>query len=154
MRKRYCVTLTAEERKGLEKLISSGKASARRLTRARILLKADSGTDRPSWDDGAISEALDVGLSTVHRIRKRFVEEGLEAALEQRRPRRVYRRKLDGEGEAHLIALACSRAPEGRDRWTLRLLADRMVELRYVEDLSLSYETVRRVLKKTNSSRG
>lgn len=146
MRKKYYVTLTAEERERLEKLISSGKASARKLTRARILLKADEAEDGAGWDDQEISEAFDVGLSTIYRVRKRFVEEGLEAALEQRRPRRVYRRKLDGEGEAHLIALACSSPP--RERWTLRLLADRMVELGYVEDLS--HETVRRVLKKTN----
>lgn len=148
MRKKYHVTLTAEERKGLKKLISSGEASARKLTRARILLKADSGAGGPGWDDPAISEALDVGLSTIYRIRMRFVEEGLEAALEQRRPRRVYRRKLDGEGEAYLIALTCSSPPEGRDRWTLRLLADRIVELGHVEEIS--HETVRRVLKKTN----
>lgn len=148
MRKKYHVTLTVEERESLGKLISSGKASARKLTRARILLKADEAEDGAGWDDQAISEALEVGLSTIYRVRKRFVEEGLEAALEQRRPRRLYRRKLDGEGEAHLIALACSSPPQGRERWTLRLLADRLVELGYVE--SLSYETVRRVLKKTS----
>lgn len=148
MRKKYHVTLTAEERESLGKLISSGKASARKLTRARILLKADEPEDGAGWDDEAISEALEVGLSTIYRVRRRFVEEGLEAALEQRRPRRLYRRKLDGEGEAHLIALACSSPPQGRERWTLRLLADRLVELGYVEDLS--HETVRRVLKKTS----
>lgn len=148
MRKKYHVTLTVEERESLGKLISSGKASARKLTRARILLKADEAEDGAGWDDQAISEALEVGLSTIYRVRKRFVEEGLEAALEQRRPRRLYRRKLDGEGEAHLIALACSSPPQGRERWTLRLLADRLVELGYVE--GLSHETVRRVLKKTS----
>jgi transposase len=152
MRKKYRGTLIPEERARLRRLISSGKTKARKLTRARILLKADEAEGRPGWDDRAISEALDVGLSTIYRIRKRFVEEGLEAALEQRRPRRVYRRKLDGEGEAHLIALACSSPPEGRERWTLRLLADRMVELGDVEEIS--YQTVRRVLKKTSSSHG
>jgi transposase len=152
MKKRYIVTLTEEERGRLGELISSGKGAARKLTHARILLKADSSEGGPGWPDAAISEGLDVGRATVERVRKRFVEEGLEAALVRRKPRREYRRKLDGEGEAHLIALACSQAPPGHARWTLRLLAERMVVLEYVD--SLSYQTVRRVLKKTNSSPG
>jgi transposase len=149
MRKIYIVTLTSEERATLQQLISSGKAAARKLSHARILLKAD-GSE--GWDDAAISQALDVGAATVERVRKRFVEEGLESALSRRKPRREYKRKLDGDGEAHLIALACSESPEGSARWTLRLLADRMVALEYIDDLS--YQTVRRVLKKTNLSLG
>ena len=147
--KKYLVTLTDEERGGLERLIGSGKAAARKLTHARILLKADNAS---GWDDASIAEGLDIGIATVERVRKQFVEEGLEAALTRRRPQREYPRKLDGDGEAHLIALACGEAPEGRTRWTLRLLADRMVALEYVD--TLSYQTVNRALKKTNSSRG
>ena len=119
---------------------------------ARILLKADAASGGPDWNDAAIAEGLEVGRATVERVRKQFVEEGLDAALERRKPRRQYHRKLDGDGEAHLIALACSQAPEGRNRWTLRLLADRMVALEHVEQLS--YQTVRRTLKKTNLSLG
>ena len=152
MRKIYVVTLTSEERKTLQELISSGKAAARKLSHARILLKADSSEPSPSWNDSAISQALDVGTATVERVRKRFVEDGLEAALSRRKPRREYKRKLDGDGEAHLIALACSESPEGSARWTLRLLADRMVALEHIDELS--YQTVRRVLKKTNLSLG
>lgn len=152
MRKIYIVTLTSEERATLRELISSGKAAARKLSHARILLKADSSKGGPGWNDSAISRALDVGTATVERVRKRFVEESLEAALGRCSPRREYKRRLDGDGEAHLIALACSESPEGSARWTLRLLADRMVALEYVGQLS--YQTVRRVLKKTNLSLG
>jgi transposase len=117
-----------------------------------ILLKADASPGSPGWNDDRIVDGLEVGRATVERVRREFVEDGLEAALERRKPCRQYVRKLDGDGEAHLIALACSQAPEGRSRWTLRLLADRMVELERVE--SLSYETVRQVLKKTSLSLG
>jgi len=151
MKKRYVVTLTEEERGMLRGLISSGKASARKLTHARILLKADESGGAPGWSDAAISRALEVGTATVQRVRKRFVEESLDAALGRRKPRREYQRKLDGDGEAHLIALACGDPPEGRTRWTLRLLADRMVVLEYVDELS--YETVRRTLKKTRAAK-
>ena len=146
--KRYVVTLTAEERWALQALITAGKASARKLTHARILLKADRGPEGPGWNDEEMTEGLEVGHATVERVRQQFVEEGLEAALNPRRPRREYRRKLDGDAEAHLIALACSEAPPGRARWTLRLLADRMVALEYVD--TVSYETVRGTLKKTS----
>ena len=148
-KKKYIVDLTPDERQELEKLISSGTDRARKLARARILLKADEG-----WTDKAISEALDVGTATVERVRKRFVEWGGIAAIERRKPRRRYERKLDGEAEARLIALACSAPPEGRERWTLRLLAEKLVTLEEVDIESISYETVRRVLKKTNSSLG
>jgi transposase len=152
MKKKYIVTLTQVERQMLQAMLSKGKAAARKLVHARILLKADASPGGPGWGDDRIAEGLEVGRATVERVRKEFVEEGLDAALERRKPRRQYERKLDGDGEAHLIALACSQAPEGRSRWTLRLLADRMVVLEQVDHLS--YETVREVLKKTNLSLG
>ena len=148
-KKKYIVDLTSEERETLETLLSSGKDSARKLTRARILLKADE-----DWTDAAISEALDVGTATVERVRKRFVEWGGIRAIERRKPRRRYERKLDGEGEARLVALACSAPPEGRERWTLQLLADKLVALEAVDIESISYETVRRVLKKNGLNLG
>jgi len=152
MKKKYIVTLTQEERRVLQAMLSKGKAAARKLVHARILLKADAGPGGPVWNDGQIAEGLEVGRATVERVRKMFVEEGLTAALERRRPRRQYARALDGDGEAHLVALACQKPPEGRSRWTLRLLADRMVQLAYVDQLSK--DTVARVLKKTNLSLG
>jgi len=150
--KKYIVTLTDEERQRLRALIASGKGSARKLTHARILLKADRRGRKPGCKDATIADGVEVGVSTVERVRQRFVEEGLEAALVPHPSRRQYRPKLGGEEEAHLIALACSKPPEGRARWTLRLLAERMVELEYVD--TVSHETVRGVLKKMNSSRG
>ena len=152
MKKRYVVTLTDEERRSLRTLVSTGKGAARKLTHARILLKADASAGGPNWTDAAIREGVVVGTATVERVRQRFVEEGLGAALVPRKPDRIYERKLDGDGEAHLVALACSESPDGRSRWTLELLADRMVALGHVE--SLSYQTVRRILKKTRSSLG
>lgn len=146
MTKKYMVTLTDEERQRLRALIASGKGAARKLMHARILLKADRRGGKPSWKDATIAEGLEVGISTVERLRQRFVEEGLEAALVPRPSRRQYHHKLGGEEEAHLIALACSEPPEGRARWTLRLLAERMVALEYVD--TVSYETVRGALKK------
>jgi transposase len=148
MNKKYRVRLTDEERNHLEKLVRKGKAHARKLLYARILLKADE--DGPSWDHQRIADALEVSVATVARQRRRFCEEGLEIALLPKKPGRPRRRALDGRAEAHLIALSCSDPPEGRERWSMRLLADRMVELGYVE--SLSYETVRRTLKKTSSN--
>jgi transposase len=150
--KKYHVTLTEAERSVLRDLLSAGKAPARTLTHARILLKADESGESPAWSDEAIRKALDVGLSTVMRVRQRFVEEGLEAALERHKPRRDYGHLVDGECEAHLVALACSAPPVGHQRWTLRLLADKLVELEHID--SISYETVRQVLKKTNLSLG
>lgn len=151
MAKRYRVTLTPEEREQLRQMVSRGKGDARRLAHARILLQADEAEGGPGRTDGRIASALDVSTRTVERVRERFVEEGLDAALLPRPGRRVYARKLDGRQEARLIALACSRPPAGKARWTLRMLADEMVELDVVE--SLSYETVRQALKKTSSSR-
>jgi transposase len=149
---KYKVTLTAEERHELQGLIAAGKAAAKKLTHARILLKADAADGGPAWPDGRIAGALDVSADTVARVRQRFVEEGLEAALVRKKQDRPSReRKLDGRAEARLIALACSAPPAGRKGWTLRLLADRLVELEIVE--TVSHETVRRVPKKTNSGR-
>jgi transposase len=148
MEKRYIVTLTEQERQTLTAMISRGKAAARKLTHARILLKADVSERRPGLTDEVIAQEVQVGRATVERVRKTFVEEGFDGALEARKSRRVYKRKLDGDGEAQLVRLACSQPPEGASRWTLRLLADRMVQLEIVEQLS--HETVRQVLKKTN----
>jgi transposase len=147
--KRYLVELTSEERQELTKLVSAGRRSARTLTRARILLKADQADGGPAWDDGRIADALGCGRRTVERVRQRLVEEGLEAALTHKPQARPSRQPvLDGAAEARLIALACSEPPDGRSGWTLRLLADRLVELEVVD--SVSYETVRRALKKTS----
>lgn len=151
MRKDYVVVLSPEERKHLEKLISTGRTSSKRQIRARILLKADTSAEGPGWSDEQIGEALEVSVSTVARVRKRSVEQGLAAVMDRAVVRRPSRRRLDGEQEARLLAVACSPPPEGRARWALRLLADKMVELEVVE--SISYETVRRTLKKTRSSR-
>jgi transposase len=143
MGKKYIVDLTDEERRLLNKLVKHGKDSARRIRWAHALLKAADG-----WTDEKIGEAFDISLPTVHRLRQRFVEEGMEIALgaHSRMPRPEMR-KIDGEKEARLIAIACSEPPEGRARWSLRMLADKMVQLSYVE--SVSHETVRQVLKKT-----
>ena len=144
MSKKYVVDLTEVEREELERLVRSGKDSARRIRYAQALLKADAG-----WTDQRISEAFQMSINTVQRLRQRFVEEGLDVALGARsRKPKPYRRKLDGEKEARLIALACSEPPEGQARWTLRMLADKMVQLCYVD--SVSHETVRQALKKTN----
>ena len=152
MYKRYRVRLVDEERAYLESLLSAGKAAARTLSHARILLKADEGPAGPGWADEMIAEALEVNRSTVERVRQRCVEEGFDAALRPRPSRQVRLRKLDGAQEAQLVALACSPPPNGRDRWTLHLLADKLVELEVAD--SISYESVRRTLKKTFSSRG
>jgi hypothetical protein len=152
MHQKYVVRLTESEREQLQRLIGAGTAPARKLMHARILLKADRGPGGPGWVDEAIAAAVEVSQPTVSRVRRRDVEAGLEAALDRRAPTRAYARKRDGAQEARLIALTCGAPPEGADRWTLRLLADKLVELEIVE--AVSYQTVRRVLKKTSSSRG
>ena len=150
--KRYIVTLTAAERDQLDALTKAGKRSARTITRARILLLSDQGEGGPGWEDRRVAEALGCGHRTVERIRGRFVTVGLDAALTHKPQDKPSRdRALDGAAEARLIALACEEAPNGRKRWTLRMLADKLVELEVVE--SVSRETVRRVLKKTSSGR-
>ena len=147
MAKKYRVTLTADERDELERLLARGKADVRKIKHAQILLKADEADGGPGWPDQRIAEAFNAGVVTIERVRRRFVEEGLASALNPYRGgKRIYERKLDGAQEAHLIALACSAPPDERARWTLRLLAQRMVELAYVD--RLSHETVRQTLKK------
>lgn len=147
--KKYRVRLTEPEREELLQIINTGKGAARKLLHVRILLKADS---QVGWKDQAISEALEVSLSTIERVRECFVEKGMEAALERKMSKRVYKRKLDGEQEAHLVALVCSQPPEDRGRLTLKLLAQKMVELEYVD--SVAPETIRQTLKKMNLSPG
>ena len=149
MKKKYPVMLSKTEREECQRLIAAGTAPARKLTHARILLKADQSPDEgPGWVDETVAEAVQVSQPTVARVRKQYVQEGLEAALNRRPPNREYQRKLDGEQEARLVALACSEPPQGQARWSLRLLADKLVELEVVEE-DVSYQTVRRTLKKT-----
>lgn len=150
--KKYIVSLSLEERNDLEHLVNTGKAAAYKINHARILLKADIQQRDGGWNDATISQALDISVATIERVRQRFVEQGLTAALERKKQSRRRAQALDGEQEAHLIALTCSDPPVGRGRWSLRLLAERMVSLEYVE--TVSYETVRQTLKKTNSSPG
>lgn len=149
--KKYRVRLSPEERDRLTALTSAGTLPTREVKRAMILLKADESAGGPAWSDAAISQALDVHVMTVVGVRQRYVERGLEGAL-KRAPTGHRAAVLDGTGEAHLIALTCSEPPAGQTHWTLRLLAERLVELAYVD--AISHETVRQVLKKTHSSRG
>jgi len=150
--KKYIVSLTSEERKQLEHLTKTGKAPAYKINHARILLKADTNQEGGGWTDTTISQALDLSISTIERVRLRLVEQGLEQALGRKTQQRRKDRLLDGEQEAQLLALACSEPPEGQAKWSLRLLAERMVSLDYVE--TISHETVRQTLKKTNLSLG
>jgi transposase len=146
---KYIVELTSEERKELSELVSKGKAAARKITHARVLLQSDSSANGPSWTDKQISEGLGVHINTIHGIRRHFVEYGLGAALDRKKQDRPSRQRLvDGDLEAHLIALRCGDPPEGTKRWTLRLLADKLVELEIMP--SISHETVRQALKKTS----
>ena len=150
--KKYLVTLTADEREQLTALIAAGKAAAKKLAHARILPKADSAGGGPAWADETIAEAVEVSTDTVARVRRRFVESGLEAALVRKKQDRPSReRVLDGTAEAKLLAVACSEPPDGRKAWTLRMLADKLVELEVVGNVST--ETVRRAMNKTSSSR-
>lgn len=151
--KRYVVRLEPEEREQLQRLVSVGKRSAAKLRRARVLLQADQSGHGPGWTDARIAEGLGVTTRGIENLRRRFVEEGLESALERKKQCRPSKeRLLDGAKEAKLVAVCCSKPPEGRRRWTLRLLADRLVVLNVVE--SIGHETVRRTLQKTNSSPG
>ena len=151
MKKKYPVVLTDAEREHLHRLVAAGTAPARKLTRARLLLKADQGPDGPAWVDEAIAEALETSVATVARVRQRWVDGGLGDAL-HRRPTGPRPRRLDGAQEARLVAVACSAPPAGHARWTLRLLAGELVRLEVVA--AVSHETVRRTLKKTSASRG
>jgi transposase len=147
---KFVVRLNDSERQSLQDLLAGKRVAADKILRARILLKAD--VEGPAWSDPEIAEAFNVGSSTVHRLRQRLVEEGLDAALVRRPSTQQRTKKIDGATEAHLIATACGSPPEGRARWTLQLLADKLVELQLVD--SISGETVRKTLKKTNSSPG
>jgi hypothetical protein len=147
MKSKYAVYLSEVERAQLRTLVGHGVAPARELTHTRILLKADQGEGGPGWNDAAVAGALELCTRTVARVRQQYVTQGLEAALRRRMPERVYARKLDGQQEAHLIALACSTPPAGRERWSLRLLADALVRLELVD--TVSHETVRQTLKQT-----
>ncbi len=144
--KKYVITLSSEEREELAAVVRKGRVAASRRLHAQLLLQADSGTEGPAWTDEAISAAFAVHPTTVANVRQRCVEEGVEAALQRRTPRRQYPRKLDGRQEAQLITVACSEPPVGQQRWTLRLLADKLVELAVVD--SIARETVRQTLKK------
>ena len=148
--KKYIVRLTDEEREGLEAMVKKGRVAAYKIRHANILLKADA--DGPGWTDVRIAEAFGCHPRTVENVRRRIVMQGLDAAIARKKQDRPSReRKLDGEGEARLVTIACSEAPEGRDRWTLQLMADELVRLRVVD--TISDQTVRRTLKKTRSSR-
>ena len=147
MKSKYSVCLSEEERARLRTLVGRGTAPARQLAHARILLKADQGDGGPGWNDQAIAGALEVCTRTVARVRQQYVTAGLEAALNRRWPEREYARSLDGEAEAHLLAIACSTPPPGRQRWSLRLLAKELVRMEVVP--TVSYETVRRTLDQT-----
>jgi transposase len=149
---KYVVRLTPEERQTLQAMVDKRQGAADKVLRARVFLKADVSDDGPGWTDEAIADAFEVGASTVHRLRQRLVEEGLEAALLRKPQSTRPPAKLDGAQEARLIAIACSEPPTGRARWTLQLLADKLVELKVVD--SISDETVRQRLKKTTSSLG
>jgi len=152
MYQKYFVRLSSEERQYLEKLVSSGNAPARKTRRARILLKSDCSEGGPNWSYEAICDALDVNAMTVANVRKAFAEGGLEKALNRKKPEREYEHALDGNAEAHLIALACGAAPDGYERWSLRLLRDRFVKLEIVS--TVSHETIRNTLKKRRLSLG
>lgn len=143
---KYFVKLTSEERQQLEKLVTSGNAPARKIQRARILLKSDCSEGDPNWSYEAICEAFDVNSMTVTNIRKTYTERGIEQTINCKKPEREYQHSMDGNAEAHLIALACGAAPEGYERWTLRLLRDRFVKLEIVS--SVSHETIRTILSK------
>lgn len=150
--KKYKVTLTQKEREELLAITKGGKHSSKKVIRSLILLNCDEGEFSEKVNNEDVAKVLNIGARTIDRLKKKFVEEGFEAALENRPTTRVYERKADGDVEAHLVALSCSKAPEGFTRWSLRLLADQMVELEFVDNIS--HETVRRVLKKTNLSHG
>ena len=149
MKTKYVVELNEEQRVHLEKISSTGTYPARQIKRAQILLKSD---QKINWSYKQISEAYDVSEMTIAKVRKVFMEQGLEVALQRKKPDREYEHIVDGEAEAHLIAIACSEAPEGRARWTLRLLQSEMIKRNYVDEVS--HETIRAALKKTNLSLG
>ncbi len=149
---KYIVTLTTEERAALEKMTSKGVHHSPKIKAALVLLNSDTGKDSKSYTNQVVSDVVHVGMKTIDRIKKKFVEEGYDAVFNPPKSKRIYNKKADGNVEAHLIALCCGEAPEGFAKWSLRLLADKMVELNYID--SISHETVRQVLKKTNLNLG
>ncbi len=151
-KKKHHIRLSGKERRELEAIVSKGTASAQRQCHARILLLADIDGSEGGWSDSQIALAVHTSIPTIERVRRVCVEHGLDRALERKDPDRLYARRLDGQGEARLLALSCGAPPAGCARWTLRLLAERLVELEIVEEIS--HETVRQTLKKMNSSRG
>lgn len=151
-KKKYIVSLTSEEKAYLERLVTTGKNSAYKINHARVLLLADINHEEGGWIDQAIASVLNISVSTIERVRQRFVEESLEQALNRQTQSQSKPRRLDGEQEAHLVAITCNTPPSGCSRWTLRLLAEKLVELKEVE--SIYHETVRQTLKKTNLSLG
>jgi hypothetical protein len=151
--RKFKVTLDREERTSLMAMTQKGNHQSRKLLNALILLNCDQGEFQDRWmKNEDVAAVLKISMRKIDRVKKRFVEEGLDVALNGRKGDRVYQKKADGDFEAHLVALSCTRPPEGFSQWSLRLLADRVVELNYID--SISYETVRRVLKKTNSNLG
>lgn len=148
----YRVTLTKEERETLTALVNKGKGPAGKLKRARILLLADEAQESGAWKDGDIVRALQTSRRTVERTRQKCVEEGVEAAINHTRPKQTKSKRLDGAAEAYLVQLACSEAPDGHERWSMQMLADKLIELEVVE--TVSRETVRKTLKKMNLSPG
>ena len=151
-KKKYIVSLTPSERDFLEQITKKGKIAAYKMNHARILLQADINQKEGGWIDSQISKSLNIGHATIERVRQRFVEEGIESALNRRKQKNRRSKIIDGEKEAYLIAIACSETPVGKSSWTLQMLADKMVELNYVEQVST--ETIRQTLKKTNLSLG
>lgn len=149
---KYKVSLTQKEREELLSITKGGMHNSKKIIRSLILLNCDEGEFSEKINNEDVAKVLKIGPRTIDRLKKKFVEEGYEAVLENKPTTRVYERKADGDIEAHLVALSCSKAPEGFTRWSLRLLADKMVELQYID--SISYETIRRVLKKTNLNPG
>ena len=150
--KKYIVRLTKDERESLKQIVNKGRAAAKKIMRARILLKTDQGVFGENWKDTDINKAVGASIITIENTRKQCVSDGLEAAISRKKPSRTRTIIIDGDAEAHLTALACGKAPDGRARWTLRLLAERMVELKYID--SISHEGVRQTLKKTKLSLG
>lgn len=153
MQRKYIITLTKEERKELEAIVSKGKHKSQKYQNALILLNCDEGEyQKQKHTNEVVSSVLNIGMRKIDRVKKRFVEDGLDMALNGKEYERTYEKKIDGDMEAHIIALSCSDPPQGHSQWSLRLLADKVVELEYID--SISYESIRRVLKKTNLNPG
>lgn len=149
---KYTITLTSEERKELETMIDKGIHPVSKIKDALVLLNFDEGSKAKKYTNQVVSDVVNISMKTIDRVKKKFVEEGFDAVMHPGKSKRVYVKKFDGELEAHLVALCCSEAPSGYTKWSLRLLADKMVELQYVDNIS--HESIRQILKKTNLSLG